>query len=107
MQQLDSKNYSSVQVILRDETIIMPAGKGELLMEYLTGDNQSSHVMLTDTKGNKSVVNKNDIRKVTPVLNTVKNHFKSPEELGMEKDNRTNTADGYKKFQELKSKMTI
>ena len=57
--------------------------------------------------GNKSVVNKNDIRKVTPVLNTVKNHFKSPEELGMEKDNRTNTADGYKKFQELKSKMTI
>lgn len=67
MQLLDSNNYQSVTVEFRDETVTMPVDTGLKLMEYLTSDNAASHVMLTDTEGVQVVVNKHDIRRVSPV----------------------------------------
>lgn len=68
MLQLDSNKYTGVNVHLRDETITMPVENGLKLMSYLTGDNTSSHVMVTDKQGIQTVLNKNDIRKVAPIV---------------------------------------
>ena len=65
MQQLGS-NDRTVKVTLRDEVIEMPEDTGLRLMAYLTSDNTSSHVMITDIHGEQVVLNKNDIRKVSP-----------------------------------------
>ena len=51
---------------MRDEVIEMPKDSGMRLMEYLVSDNAGSHVMITDISGSQVVVNKNDIRKVSP-----------------------------------------
>lgn len=66
MEQLDSSNYEKIKVTVRDEVIIMPVATGLKLMDYLTRDNTGSHVMITDLDGNQTVVNKHDIRKVSP-----------------------------------------
>lgn len=103
MHQLNSNNYETILVITRDETITMPADKGTKLMQYLTSDNPSSHVMVTDIQGVQVVLNKNDIRKITP--KTKSPQLKSAEELGMTTDNRSANGDGFAKFQEMKRKM--
>lgn len=82
MKQLGSSEYKQVKVILRDDNIIMPAETGTKLMEYLTSNNTSSHVMITDVTGNQIVVNKSDIRRVTPMLVKTSN-YKTAEELGL------------------------
>lgn len=64
MQRLGS-NGNTVKVTLRDEVIEMPEESGLRLMAYLTSDNTSSHVMITSIHGDKTVINKNDIRKVS------------------------------------------
>ena len=81
MQSLNSKNYSSVQVHLKDQTITMPADKGAALMQFLTSENNSSHVMITDTQGTQTVVNKFDIKKVAPVTGVT--NYKTVAEMGM------------------------
>lgn len=103
MQQLASNHFRNVVVHLRDETITMPASNGTKLMEYLTGDNASSHVMITDTSGMQLVVNKNDIRKISPVKKLT--HMKSPADLGMNIDNRTKLGDGFDRFNRLKGSL--
>lgn len=65
MKYLASKNQN-IEVVLRDSVIIMPRDKGENLMDYLTGEEVSSHVMITDIDGNKIVVNRHDIRRISP-----------------------------------------
>lgn len=64
--QLLGSNGNTVKVTLRDEVIEMPEESGLRLMTYLTSDNTSSHVMITSINGDKTVINKNDIRKVSP-----------------------------------------
>jgi len=81
MQSLNSKNYSTVQVLLKDEIITMPSDKGDALMQYLTGENSSSHILITDINGLQTVVNKFDIKKVTPAIGVVK--YKTSKEMGM------------------------
>lgn len=103
MHQLASSNFQNVIVQLRDETITMPATNGTKLMEYLTSDNASSHVMITDTQGTQFVVNKNDIRRISPVKKP--SYMKSPQELGMEEDNRTELGEGYEKFKRLRDNL--
>lgn len=68
MELLNSKNYESVSVLLRDfeEPLIMAPDKGAGLMRYLTGDVQTKHVKLTDIYGNEAVVLITDIRLVQP-----------------------------------------
>ena len=105
MQQLASNNYETVNVQLRDKTIIMPADKGYMLMEYLTSDNTSSHVMITDITGVQTVVNKNDIREVSPVIKS--KTMQTPTELGLDTDGREEPGPGYEKFQEMKMKMKM
>lgn len=68
MLSLDSKHYEKVLVVFKDETVVLPPDSGVRLMQYLTSDNVSSHVMLTDTSGVQIVVNKHDIKKITPVV---------------------------------------
>lgn len=63
--QLLGSNDRTVKVTLRDEVIEMPEDTGLRLMAYLTSDNASSHVMITDIHGEQVVLNKNDIRKVS------------------------------------------
>lgn len=104
MQQLASNNFEKVVVQLRDETITMPADKGSMLMQYLTGDNISSHVMITDVTGVQIVVNKSDIRKVSPIKSQV--NLKSPQELGMNDENRSERGEGYKKYMEIRNSIT-
>ena len=65
MQLLGSNNGNTVKVTLRDEVIEMPEESGLRLMNYLVSDNTSSHVMITDVNGDQTVINKNDIRKVS------------------------------------------
>lgn len=64
--QLLGSNDRTVKVTLRDEVIEMPEDTGLRLMTYLTSENSSSHVMITDIHGVQVVLNKNDIRKVSP-----------------------------------------
>ena len=82
MHQLNSKNYTTVQVITKDETIIMPGDKGSALMHYLTQETAGSHIMVTDIKGNQIVINKFDIKKVAPVIGA-SSKYKTATELGM------------------------
>lgn len=72
---------SNVTVFLKDESIVMPADSGKALMNYLTSENGSSHVMITDVNGIQTVVNKFDIRKVS--VNKQNNRYKTAKELGM------------------------
>lgn len=81
MQSLASKNFSTVHVILRDETITMPADNGVKLMEYLTAENNASHVMITNTDGVQQVINKYEIKKVAPVVASTR--YKTAAELGL------------------------
>ena len=104
MQQLDSKEYIYVSVTLRDETLIMPTANGLRLMEYLTGDNVSSHVMITTKDGQQVVVNKSDIRKVSPVSNKTSS-YKTASELGMGEASPDTDGDGYKKFKQMRQKL--
>lgn len=104
MQQLGSNNYETVNVHLKDETIVMPADNGYQLMQYLTRENTGSHVMITDTSGVQVVLNKNDIRKISPVIKS--KSMKTPAELGMNTDRRGELGDGYAKYQALKKRMT-
>ena len=104
MLQLDSKEYENhITVTLRDESIKMPFSNGVKLMEYLTSDNTSSHVMLTTIGNEQIVVNKNDIRKVSPVQKRV-SHYKTPEELGLTSTVDVSEGDGYRRFQEMRRK---
>lgn len=104
MLQLDSKEYENhITVTLRDESIKMPFSNGIKLMGYLTSDNTSSHVMLTTIDNEQIVVNKNDIRKVSPVQKRV-SHYKTPEELGLTATVDVAEGDGYSKFQEMRRK---
>lgn len=68
MQLLNSKNYESVSVMVRDfeDPVIMPPAKGAALMDYLTGEPSTKHVKLTDIDGNVAVVLITDIRMVQP-----------------------------------------
>lgn len=70
MQQLNSKNYESVSVVLRgqDSAIMMKPNNGVELMDYLVGDTTSSHVGITDHEGNRIVVRTTDILRVEPVV---------------------------------------
>lgn len=102
MQQLNSSNYDSVSVVLKDETITMPAGNGSKLMEFLTTDNNSSHVMITDIGGNKVVVNKFDIKKVTPLATPPQ--YKTFDQLAISDTPEPEHGEGYRKFQETKKK---
>lgn len=104
MQQLDSKEYIYVNVTLRDETLIMPTANGLRLMEYLTGDNVSSHVMITTKDGQQVVVNKSDIRKVSPV-STKTSSYKTASELGMGEASPDTDGDGYQKFKQMRQKL--
>lgn len=81
MRQLNSKNYHTVRVTLKDGTINMPARKGDELMQFLTSDNNISHIMITDVNGKQSVVNKYEIKSVAPL--TAESRYKTPQELGM------------------------
>ena len=69
MQLLNSKNYESVHVHIRDfdDPIIMPVDGGTRLMEYITGELQTKHVKLTDKDGGVMVVAISDIRRVEPI----------------------------------------
>jgi hypothetical protein len=69
MQLLNSNNYDKVSVYIRglDAPIDMPASGGIALMNFLTTDTTSqSHVMLTDTKGRQTVINRHQIQRVEP-----------------------------------------
>lgn len=81
----------------------MPADTGEKLMQYLTSDNSSSHVMITDTKGNKQVVNKFDIKKIQPQL--TRDNYKTFNELPISNKSLEEKGDGYKKFQEARGEL--
>lgn len=78
MQQQDSK---TVTVKLKDENIVMAHSNGSRLMEYLTGENSSSHVMITKLNGDTVVVNKHDIKKIE--VTSSKLTYKTPAQLGM------------------------
>lgn len=104
MQQLASNQYETVTVTTRDETIKMPADSGLRLMKYLTSDNPSSHVMITTVNGEQVVVNKNDIRKVSPTKSQVTS-YKTPDQLGLTADVTDKKGDGYKRWQELRAKV--
>lgn len=68
MQLLNSKNYESVSVLVRDfdEPLVMETSRGLGLMNYLTSEVQTKHVKLTDIDGNETVVLITDIRMVQP-----------------------------------------
>ena len=73
MKQLSSKNYSHMNVVLRDvdTPFKLSANSGMQVSEYLTTkDNNIKHVKLTDVNGNFIVVLTTDIRRIEPVVKT-------------------------------------
>lgn len=75
MQSLSFRNYDQVYVYVRgmDTPIAMPGATGMKLMEFLTTDTAgTSHVMLTDTEGLQTVVNRREILRVEPREKNIK-----------------------------------
>lgn len=66
--QLNAKNYRKVYVSIRgfDEDIVMDYAPGKRLMDFLTGDKVSTHVHLTDDKGETMVIATRDIKLLLP-----------------------------------------
>jgi hypothetical protein len=69
MQQLASKNYSRVEVYIRDEPkpFTMNVLQGQKLMDFLVGDNSTKHVKITDVDGNVIVELISNIIRVVPI----------------------------------------